>query len=122
MHNGGENINLATSGKLTFNNTPIVERGSNSNGTWVKFYDGTAMVVMEAKGDVVEGNNQVVKTLPITLHNAYFVANMRSTYVSTHRVNLYRITRNGTSTVLFNMRSETSTNYSAYIFGIGNWR
>src|SRR5699024_10509630 len=74
MHNGGENINLATSGKLTFNNTPIVERGSNSNGTWVKFYDGTAMVVMEAKGDVVEGNNQVVKTLPITLHNAYFVA------------------------------------------------
>ena len=122
MHNGGENINLATSGKLTFNSTPIAERGSNSNGTWVKFYDGTAMVVMEATGNVVEGNNQVVKTLPITLHNAYFVANMRSTYISTHRVNLYRITRNGTSTVLFNMRSETSTNYSAYIFGIGNWR
>lgn len=44
MHNGGENINLATSGKLTFNNIPIVERGSNSNGHWVRFYDGTQIV------------------------------------------------------------------------------
>src|SRR5699024_8001120 len=40
-HDGGENINLATSGKLTFNNTPIVNSGSNSNGNWVQFYDGT---------------------------------------------------------------------------------
>ena len=44
MHNGGENINLATSGKLTFNNIPIVERGSNSNGHWVRFYDGAQIV------------------------------------------------------------------------------
>src|SRR5699024_9895332 len=44
MHNGGENINLATSGKLTFNNTPIVNSGSNSNGHWVRFYDGTQIV------------------------------------------------------------------------------
>lgn len=41
MHNGGENINLATRGKLTFNSTPIVNSGSNSNGNWIMFYDGT---------------------------------------------------------------------------------
>ena len=40
-HEDGEDINFATSGKLTFNSTPIVNSGSNSKGNWIMFYDGT---------------------------------------------------------------------------------
>lgn len=39
------NLNLAANGNVTVNNTPIVESGSNNDGYYVKYYDGTMICV-----------------------------------------------------------------------------
>ena len=113
----------------------IIESGSNSNGSWVKFSDGTliqygllvknlTITKISSQIDWYYDDGYVVK-FPTNFANINYVVDVKSTVANLITMNVYSITDYATNLCKFNLSNKISTtveNHSFRWFAIGRWK
>lgn len=126
-------------GDLSTSYTPwaghIIESGSNSNGSWVKFSDGTliqygllvknlTITNKSSSSDWYYDDGYVVK-FPINFANINYVVDVKSAVANLITMNVYSITDYATDLCKFNLSNKISItveNYSFRWLAIGRWK
>lgn len=113
----------------------IIESGSNSNGSWVKYSDGTliqyGLLVKNltitnklSSSDWYYDDGYVVK-FPINFADINYVVDVKSAVANFITMNVYSITDYATNLCKFNLSNKISTtveNHSFRWFAIGRWK
>lgn len=106
----------------------VIERGSNSNGSYVRFADGTqicdARIVVKPGTDTTAGVKSVQWTYPATFVNASTEVSLTFTIISS-RPDLRGAATGGTNsafgTIYYNETVGTNTDVTAKAMAIGRW-
>lgn len=126
-------------GDLSTSYTPwtgyIIESGSNSNGNWIKYSDGTliqygllvknlTITNKSSSFDWYYDDGYVVK-FPINFADINYVVDVKSAVANFITMNVYSITDYATNLCKFNLSNKISTtveNHSFRWFAIGRWK
>ena len=112
----GINISSPDNNGLSINGAPIMESGSNANGYWVRFVDGTQICAGR-----FTGNGEYVVTLPMNFINSdYFCAVFsEDTSTATPDIRSFACISRTTSTFT---KGRTNSTFDFGYIAIGKWK
>lgn len=103
----------------------IIEKITNSNGTAIKFEDGTMIYYGKISKRVSPGDNDTLFTLPASFSNTnYIVSCSRSaeSYFTEYELAIKKMETNKITVACFGMANIPSINITLYVMAIGTWK
>ena len=107
------------------NGSMIVEKITNSNGTAIKFEDGTMIYYGKISKNVSPRDNDTIFNLPANfLNNNYIAICSRSAppYFTEYEIAIRKMETNKITIACFGMDNAPSINITLYVMAIGTWK
>lgn len=107
------------------NGSMIIEKITNSNGTAIKFEDGTMIYYGKISKQVSPGDNDTPITLPASFSNTNYIVNCSRaavSYFTEYELAIKKMETNKITVACFGMANIPSINITLYVMAIGTWK